>query len=205
MLMRQGVSGRSAFAAFAVLLAVQTGAEPALGPRATVEQLIEAVRTIKDEKDSALSPSEREHNQQAKRVASGALAIREVSEKALGDQWRKLTPAQQADFIRLVTDLFETVAYPKSSGFFGDLTIEFGDERITGERAVVKTTVRHPKEGRVGIDYKLERRGNQWLIHDILLDEVSLALDLRSQIQKVLREESYARLIERMREKLNEG
>jgi ABC-type transporter MlaC component len=35
------------------------------------------------------------------------------------------------------------------------------------------------------------KRDGRWLIEDILLDGVSLRLDLRSQTQKILREESY--------------
>jgi phospholipid transport system substrate-binding protein len=82
--------------------------------------------------------------------------------------------------------------------------VEYKDEKVNGDRAVVNTTVRHPKEGLVAIDYKLQKGSDGWVIYDILLDEVSLATDLRSQIQKVLREHSYARLLERMREKLAE-
>ncbi len=84
--------------------------------------------------------------------------------------------------------------------------MEYKSVSVNGDKATVNTTVRHPKEGLVSIDYKLERDASSgWVIHDILLDEVSLATDLRSQIQKVLREESYARLLERMREKLKEN
>ena len=50
----------------------------------------------------------------------------------------------------------------------------------------------------------LELLGGTWLIEDILLDGVSLRLDIRSQTQKILREESYDDLKRRLREKLNE-
>lgn len=173
-------------------------------PRATVERLIEAVRSYKEGSNGSLSASEAANNVKAAKMANSSLAIKEVSRKSLGPQWEKLTDAQRGDFVALVTDLFEKVAYPKSSTFFGDLTIDFKDEKVNGEKAVVRTNVRHPKEGLVAIDYKLERGTGGWVIYDIVLDEVSLATDLRSQIQKVLREESYARLLERMRKKLTE-
>lgn len=176
-------------------------------PRAAVERLIEAVRSYKDSTKNSLSPAERASNERAAKMANSSLAIREVSRTALGAQWGKLSPTEQTNFVNLVTESFETIAYPKSSTFFGDLQIEYKSEKVTGEKAVVATTVRHPKEGLVAIDYKLERQGSDrgWVIYDILLDEVSLATDLRSQIQKVLREESYSRLLERMRDKLKEN
>lgn len=191
--------------AFLILASGSPTAADNVGPRATVERLVDAVRSFKEGKQAALSPSDQASNAQAAKMANSSLAIKDVSKAALGSQWDKLSAAQQADFVRLVTDLFERVAYPKSSTFFGDLQVEYKGEKVTGEKAVVATTVRHPKEGLVAIDYKLERFNDTWVIHDILLDEVSLATDLRSQIQKVLREESYARLIERMKEKLKDN
>ncbi len=180
-------------------------AEPAASPRAVVEQLLDAVRRFKDEKKQKLTPDERAQNDAAKKLANETLAIAELGERALGDYWQKLSAAQRTEFVGLLRALLERVAYPKSSSFFGDLTIEFRDERVSGDEATVRTVVRHPKEGLVSIDYKLKRSGDHWTIYDVLLDEVSLAQDLRSQVQKILREESYARLLQRMREKLNES
>ena len=54
------------------------------------------------------------------------------------------------------------------------------------------------------VGYCLELLDGTWLIEDILLDGVSLRLDLRSQTQKILREESYEELKRRLRKKLNE-
>jgi phospholipid transport system substrate-binding protein len=62
----------------------------------------------------------------------------------------------------------------------------------------------HLEEGEVEVGYCLELLDVTWLIEDILLDGVSLRLDLRSQTQKILREESYKELKRRLREKLNE-
>lgn len=188
--------------AFVVLLHGAPAFSQDAGPRASVEQLINAVRSYKE--GPSLSQADAANNAKAAKMANSSLAIKEVSQSSLGSQWEKLNDAQRRDFVALVTELFERVAYPKSSTFFGDLTIDFKGENVNGEKAVVRTNVRHPKEGLVGIDYKLQRSGEGWLIYDIVLDEVSLATDLRSQIQKVLREESYARLLERMRKKLSD-
>lgn len=198
---------RKALSLAAALLLLGASSTPAedVTPRATVERLIDAVRSYKDGKKTNLSATDQASNARAAKMANSSLAIKDVSKAALGPQWDKLNASQQNDFVNLVTDLFEKIAYPKSSNFFGDLQVEFKGEKINGENALVNTNVRHPKEGLVAIDYKLERTNGVWVIHDIVLDEVSLATDLRSQIQKVLREESYSRLIERMRDKLKEN
>jgi phospholipid transport system substrate-binding protein len=68
----------------------------------------------------------------------------------------------------------------------------------------VKTTVRHPKEGLVSVDYRLVQDGGVWRVQDILLDDVSLAANLQSQFNKIITENSYAELLRRMHDKLNE-
>ena len=108
------------------------------------------------------------------------------------------------EFIELLEQLFTKVAYPKSAEFFHGLEINFAKETITGQRATVKTTVRHPKEGSVSVDYRLAQEGGVWRVQDILLDDVSLAANLQSQFNKIITENSYAELLRRMRDKLNE-
>jgi phospholipid transport system substrate-binding protein len=69
---------------------------------------------------------------------------------------------------------------------------------------VVKTTVTHPKEGLVSIDYRLAQSNGNWRVRDIILDDVSLATNLRSQFHKIITEHSYDELLRLMREKLAE-
>jgi hypothetical protein len=49
-----------------------------------------------------------------------------------------------------------------------------------------------------------QRSSNTWLVRDIILDDVSLTRNLRSQCQKIITEHSYAELLRRMRDKLSE-
>jgi ABC-type transporter MlaC component len=69
---------------------------------------------------------------------------------------------------------------------------------------VVRTTVKHPREGLVSVDYRLAQAGNNWHVQDILLDDVSLVANLQSQFNKIITEHTYAELLRRMRDKLNE-
>jgi phospholipid transport system substrate-binding protein len=122
----------------------------------------------------------------------------------LGKHWQARTPAEQQEFIALLEQLFTKVAYPKSAEFFSGLEMNIAKENIAGQRATVKTTIKHPKEGLVSVDYRLVQDSNSWRVQDILLDDVSLAGNLQSQFNKIITENSYAELLRRMRDKLNE-
>ena len=130
--------------------------------------------------------------------------IHAVAQRTLGKHWQARTPAEQQAFIVLLEQLFTKVAYPKSAEFFHGLEISFAQETITGQRATVKTTVKHPKEGLVAVDYRLVQASSVWRVQDILLDDVSLAANLQSQFHKIITENSYAELLRRMHDKLNE-
>ena len=173
-------------------------------PTTVVKRLLESVRSYKKD-SSELSAQGKAANSQAQKVAEETLAVKELAQRVLGSEWTKLKANEQKEFTQLLTTLFQKVAYPKSAEFFGDLQIEFRNEKITGAEAVVETMVSHPKEGQIDISYQLRQINNKWMIEDVLLDGVSLLTNVRSQIQQVIAKESYQGLMKRMREKLTES
>ena len=173
-------------------------------PTETVKKLVESVRSYKKE-TSSLSAQERAANAQAQKVAEETLAIQDLAKTVLGAQWEKIGANEQKNFTQLLMSLFQKVAYPKSAEFFGDLHIDYTSERINGNEAVVETTVSHPKEGQVAIEYQLRDGQGKWKIYDVLLDGVSMVTNVRTQMQQVMAKESYQGLVKRMRDKLAES
>jgi phospholipid transport system substrate-binding protein len=168
-----------------------------------VQRLVQAIIHTKPT-NSALSAAEQAANAALAKEANTMLDIPAVAQRTLGKHWQARPPAEQQAFIVLLEQLFTKVAYPKSAEFFHGLEITFAQENITGQRATVKTTVKHPKEGLVAVDYRLVQASSVWRVQDILLDDVSLAANLQSQFNKIITENSYAELLRRMHDKLNE-
>ncbi len=125
-----------------------------------------------------------------------------VSRKTLGKHWTRLNPAEQDEFMELFSQLLIHIAFPQSAAFFRELEVTVTDERIRGHKATVTTYVEHAAEGQIDIDYRLIRQDDGWLIRDIQLDGVSLSRNLRAQFRQIIRNDSYAELLRRMREKL---
>jgi len=172
-------------------------------PTQLVQRLMKAMNSIKPTNNS-LSAADRAANAAVAKEANAILDIPGVAQRTLGKHWQVRTPAEQQEFLALLEQLFTKVAYPKSAEFFKGLEITVGKENITGQRATVKTTVKHPKEGLVSVDYRLIQANGMWKVQDILLDDVSLTANLQSQFNKIITEHSYAELLRRMRDKLNE-
>ncbi len=173
-------------------------------PTHLVRDLVQTISSFKPTDNGTLSEADRAHNSAAAKQANAMLDIASVSRQVLGRYWKKRTPAEQKRFTELLTELFVRVAYPKSATFFSDFEVEIVNERINGQRAMVQTTVSDPKEGLISVDYKLKKQNETWQIRDIVLDDVSLARNLRSQCQKIIAKHSYDELLRRMRDKLQE-
>jgi phospholipid transport system substrate-binding protein len=166
-------------------------------PTATVKSLLSAVRVLSEAKDAKAEA-------QAVKQISGTFDVLGLSQSCLRGTWDTLSEEERKNFVSLLQEVLEKVAYPKSAKFFKDTEIEVEEATREDGKAEVSTLVVHPEEGEVEVAYCLELLDGRWLIEDILLDGVSLRLDLRSQAQKILREESYEELKRRLREKLNE-
>jgi phospholipid transport system substrate-binding protein len=163
-----------------------------------------AINSIKPTNNGGLSAADQSTNIAAAKEANAILDIPAVGQRTLGKHWQARTPSEQQEFIALLEQLFTKVAYPKSAEFFQGLQVNVAKENIAGQRATVKTTVKHPKEGLVSVDYRLVQENGTWRVQDILLDDVSLSANLQSQFNKIITEHSYAELLRRMRDKLNE-
>jgi phospholipid transport system substrate-binding protein len=183
---------------------IHQAAEP-VSPTQAVRTLVQAIGSIKTAQNGNLSPADRAHNADVAQRVNEMLDIAEVSQRVLGRYWKDRTPAEQKAFIDLLTELFVHVAYPKSAEFFADLQINYTNERVKGDEAEVQTTVSDPKEGLIAVDYRLQQHNGTWNVRDIILDDVSLVRNLRSQIQQVIAEHSYDELLRRMRDKLNDN
>ncbi len=174
-------------------------------PAQLIQRLIQAIGSIKTAEHGALSAAEKAHNTAAAKEANAIFDLPGVVRWTLGRHWKARSPEEQQEFITLMEVLFAKIAYPKSAEFFSDFDVTITGRRVRGTRAVVNTTVTHTKEGLIAIDYQLRQSSNgNWRVRDIVLDDVSLATNLRSQFKKIITRHSYAELVRRMREKIAE-
>ena len=63
----------------------------------------------------------------------------------------------------------------------------------------------HKNEGEVSIDFKLQLGEGKWRVYDVILDEVSMRNNLKSQFYKVLEKDYFPELVRRMKEKIEKG
>lgn len=126
----------------------------------------------------------------------------EMGKRSLARNWNDLTPQERKDFIDLFGKLLEN-SYAKKIESYRDEKINYVDEVIKGKYAMVKTEIVR-KNDVIGVDYKLINTGNDWLVYDFIVEGVSMIRNYRSQFSKIIRQDSFKGLMDRLSKKVAE-
>ena len=80
-------------------------------------------------------------------------------------------------------------------------TIAYTAERVDGDEASVQSRVVTAKGSQIPVEYRLHRVNDDWSAYDVFVENVSLVGTYRSQFDRIIRSESFASLLRRLREK----
>lgn len=168
-------------------------ATPREDVQATVEKVLTILRNDKDGK------SER----QLRTVISQRFDFGEMAKRSLGSHWRDLKSDEQQEFVRLFTDLLANTYIDRIQEYTNEKVI-FTGERRDGDYATVESRM-VPRDGKkFSIDYKLHLIGGEWRVYDVVIENVSLVNNYRSQFNRVILNSSYKELVRRLEGKLDQ-
>ncbi|MGH7167598.1 MAG: MlaC/ttg2D family ABC transporter substrate-binding protein [Nitrospiraceae bacterium] len=166
----------------------------------------EAVRTTINEvirilKDAELKKPGRteERRRLLEQVIGDRFNYDEMARRALGAQWNKLSDKERQEFVDVFKRLLSSSYADKIDGYSGE-QVQYLNERLEGDYAEVRTKVTSDKT-EIPLDYRLLNKSGGWRVSDVVVDGVSLVNNYRSQFTKIIRESSYADLLEKLREK----
>jgi phospholipid transport system substrate-binding protein len=124
-----------------------------------------------------------------------------LGRQSMGKHLDGKTAEQQRRFFDLFRDLFVRT-YVQRLLLFDAPDFAYGDEKVTGDRAEIETEIVTPND-RFAVDYALQRTGTGWQATDILIEDVSLAANFRSQFDQALAKSSFDGLLDKLDRKLH--
>jgi phospholipid transport system substrate-binding protein len=127
----------------------------------------------------------------------------EMSKRALGFHWRRLTPSQRKEFTHIFTDLLEQ-SYIRYIDSYNDDKFIFLREKLDGRYAEVRTQILTSKGEEFSVNYKTHLVNGEWKIYDIVAENISMVNNYRSQFKRVLSKSSYEDLVSRINKKRSE-
>ncbi|MBM4133529.1 MAG: ABC transporter substrate-binding protein [Nitrospira sp.] len=166
----------------------------------------EAVRGTIDEVIRILSDKEMKqparHQERRKLLESviwSRFDDREMGKRALAAQWTKLNEAEREEFVGLFRSFLTDAYADKIEGYAGE-QVQYLGERLEGSYAEVRTKLLSEKTS-YPMDYRLMEKAGDWVVYDIVVDGISLVRNYRGQFERIIRAESYAALVEKLRKK----
>ena len=143
----------------------------------------------------------------ARQLIHRAFDVREAASRVLGREWELRTAAEQDEFVRLFADLMERAYLSHVIARLNSedaIRVNYLDETLTGDTAVVDTTV-ESRAGTIPFQYRMARSSGRWMVRDVAVDGISIVESYRAQFARVLRRSSYAETIAALRERYTPG
>jgi phospholipid transport system substrate-binding protein len=153
-------------------------------------------------KDPRLKPPAKvsERRDQLKQILFARFDFTEMAKRALGSNWRRRTPQEQEEFVRLFTEILER-AYADIIETYTDEKIIYLNERIEGGFADVGSKILTSRGEEYSVSYKAHLVSNEWKVYDVIAENISLVNNYRSQFNRVIANSSYEELLRRLRDK----
>lgn len=140
-----------------------------------------------------------ERRQQIEQVIRHRVNYEHMAQRSLGAPWSRLNDAERQEFVRLFVELIRDAVANKIDQYY-DEQVFYLFERREGSFAEVRTNLIGPKVD-TSLDFRLENRSGNWLVYDVVIDGASIVRNYRTQFTRIIRDNSYEGLVERMRER----
>ena len=147
-------------------------------------------------KSPAKKPQRRD---QLRQVISARFDFAEMAKRSLGSNWQRLNSQQQRQFVQLFTDLLERTYSEQIEAFDGE-KIVYGREQQNQDQAEVDTKIVSKKGETFSVNYRLLAADRQWKIYDVVIEDVSLVNNYRSQFNRMLANSSPQDFLRKLRQ-----
>ncbi len=115
-----------------------------------------------------------------------------------------LPQEEQNEFVRVFTDLLEKAYLGRIESYNKERFI-YINEKMDESYAEVRSKIVTSKGEEFSINYRLHRIDRMWKIYDVVVEDISLVNNYRSQFDRILSASSYEELIRRMKQKLSDS
>jgi len=126
--------------------------------------------------------------------------FREMSRRCLGANWKKGTPDQRKEFIELFSDMLARNYLKKIRENAKDSEFSLLSEKTNGKKAKVRTNVTYDGQD-VSIEYRLRNKKNAWRVYDVIIENIGLVSNYRSEFSGIVKNEKFDGLLRRLRAK----
>lgn len=129
----------------------------------------------------------------------------EFSARTVGRNWPTFSEVQKQRFDKAFADLLLITYLDKVQGYNGEKIAYTGEVMSSkGDRAEIQTVVTLSDGKAVPVAYRMMLKNGRWVVYDVLIENVSLIKNYRSQFQDVLSRGTPEQLIDKVEARARE-
>ena len=165
--------------------------------QSTVNRVLDVLR------DSKLkSPAAKEIKKEKLRVIYKEMFDEiEFSKRTLTRNWNKLDAAQRVEFVKLFEQVLEKSYADKILDYKNEKVEYYKENMLSETQAEIQTKiVTASKE--IPIFYRMILKDGKWKVYDVVVENVSLVQNYRTQFNDILVKDTPAQLLEILRKKV---
>ena len=182
------------------LLTLSPAAVRAGVPTEQVRQTADRVLSVLQDSRLKSADKQKERRDQIRQIVASRFDFGEMAKRSLGSNWQKVNNDEQRQFVELFTELLEKSYADQIESYDGE-KIVYGRENVSQDQADVDTKILTKKGEQISVNYKLRSAGNDWKVYDVVIENISLVNNFRSQFNRVLANASFAELLKKLQSK----
>lgn len=187
-----------------LLLAGSVSAGPAEvkgSASATIKQTSERMLAALERQRSALERNPSRIYGLVDQILVPRFDFERITRAAVGNQhWREASSAQRRTLIQEFQELLIRTYAKALLNYSGQQIRYLSEKSGRGSSVRVFTEVREPGADPIPVDYKVHKKGGNWKIYDVRIDNVSLVSNYRSSFKAEIRRNRIEGLISRIKE-----
>ncbi len=185
----------------ALLALMIAGSATAGAPREQIQDAIEKVTATLKDPNFKSEAKKKERLDQLRKVIFPKFDFTEMAKRSLGANWQRRSPDEQREFVKLFTDLIENSYADNLASYDGEKVTITSEKQEDKEHAQVDTKIITKKSEEFSVNYRLLQSGNDWKIYDVVIENISIVNNYRSQFNRVIAKSSFEDLMQKMKAK----
>jgi phospholipid transport system substrate-binding protein len=196
--MTRPIKAASILMLFLFALPVYAGA-PLDAVQTNVNKVLDVLRDPKLKADSAKEIKKKK----LRTIYSQMFNEVELAKRTLARNWGKLNPSQQEEFTRLFRQVLEKAYIDKILAYTDEKIFFSREVALSSDQAEVQTKIVTASR-EIPISYRVILKDDAWKVYDVVVENVSLVQNYRSQFNSILANNAPDQLLEILRKKVQE-
>jgi len=165
--------------------------------QANVDKVMEVLRDPKLKAESAKETKK----ERLRHIYDDMFDQVELSRRALAQNWNKLNLAQREEIVNLFRQMLEKAYIDKILDYVDEKVVFDREVQLSGTQAEIQTTVVTSSK-KIPVFYRVNLKGGGWKVYDVIIENVSLVSNYRTQFNDILAKNTPEQMLEILRKKV---